>query len=184
LFKLFKIKNEATDNSELNHHNNKLEEFGLFAFEHRLVARLSTFVHKIVNDPNASVELKALLKPKNAISLEGQTPQSSGSSMQLRRVAQSTLTHELVPISGRHENEMAIPLTAKAAGDATFGSFFAKFINKTCVKDIYQRFSFFQSIIVYNINRLFLEFVQIFPKFNLKNKNFDYLLKKKNTVVV
>jgi hypothetical protein len=62
---LFKFKNEATNNAELNEHNNKLEQLGLYAFEHRLVAKLATFAHKIVNNSNAPCVLKSLLKPKH-----------------------------------------------------------------------------------------------------------------------
>jgi hypothetical protein len=53
LFKLFKIKNEATNNNELNLHNNKLEKLSLFTFEHRLLSRISSFAHKIVNNTNS-----------------------------------------------------------------------------------------------------------------------------------
>ena len=108
-----------------------------------------------------------------------QTSQSAGSSMQLRKFAQNSRTHKMEPVKGRQDNTLIVPLVKKAAGDATFGFFFAKFINQTlCVKDIHQRFSFFKTIIYNNINVIFLEVVKIFENFNVKNKNFDYLLKK------
>jgi hypothetical protein len=46
MVKLFKIKNEATNNNELNLHNNKLEKLSLFNFEHRLVSRIRTQEYK------------------------------------------------------------------------------------------------------------------------------------------
>ena len=90
----------------------------------------------------------------------------------------------VMPGANRKVAEFDIDDEARAtvsAGESTFAFFFAKFINNICVEDIYQRFSFFKTIIFNNINRLFLEFVSIFPKFALINKNFDYLLKKKPT---
>jgi hypothetical protein len=59
LFKLFKIKNTAKTNEELNEHNNKLEKFGLNAFKHKLMSRMATFVHKITNDNERVAELDA-----------------------------------------------------------------------------------------------------------------------------
>jgi hypothetical protein len=188
LFKLFKIKNEASDNNELNEHNNKLESFGLFAFEHRLVARLATFAQKITNSSNAPVDLKALLRPKNVlastdiVSAENANTtdtQDTAPTHNLRTQYYSTITRKLVNINSRHANALAVPLVATAVGASTFSFFFSTFINNICLEDINQRLSLFKTVILNNINILFLKFVVLFPKFDLRNKNFDYLLKKK-----
>ena len=118
LRKLFKIKNEATNNDELNIHNNKLEQLGLFNFEHRLVAKLATFVHKIINEPSAPSVLKVSLKPKSVTS-----------TMHLRSHCQNTLAHKLMIINSRHKNALSEPLVSSKAGSSTFTHFFAKFVN-------------------------------------------------------
>jgi hypothetical protein len=178
LLKLFKIKNEANNNDELSLHNNKLEAHGLFTFEHRLVAKLATFAHKIINNNNSPVVLKSLLQPKRPKVEEAQLEPKS-SPKQLRTKCQNTLTHELAIINSRHKNALAMPRTSAAVGDATFAFFFAKFVNNLCVDDIFLRFSFFKTVIFNNINLLFTKFLFLFPKFDLRNKNFDYLNKKK-----
>ena len=112
LLKLFKIKNEATDNDELNLHNNKLEKLGLFTFEHRLVARISSFAHKIINNTDAPVVLKSLLTPKHANAIN---PTTHSQQMQLRSKGQTTLTHKLVNIPSRHPNALKEPRVTVAA---------------------------------------------------------------------
>ena len=175
MLKLFKINNEATNNSELNLHNNKLEKRSLFNFEHRLVSRISSFAHKILNNTNSPAVLKCMLVPNNNIL----GSESNFEPRQLRTKYLDTSTNKPIIINRRHPNALKEPRTAVSAGESTFAFFFAKFVNNICVEDIHQRFSFFKSIIFNNINRLFLKFVSIFPKFDLINKNFDYLLKKK-----
>ncbi len=170
LFKLFKIKNTAKTNEELNEHNNKLEKFGLNAFEHRLMSRVAFFVHKITNDSKAPTDLKVLLIPRSV---------AVTTTMHLRTHRQNPLTHELSTINSRHENALEQPKCTSNAGSLTFSHFFDSFVTNMVVEDIQQRFSFFKTIIFNNINLLFLKFVSFFPKFDLTNKNFDYLFKKK-----
>ncbi len=175
LFKLFGIKNTAQTNAELNGHNNKLEKFGLNTFEHRLMLKMATFVHKIVNNINAPIILKA--------SLQSKSESAAQPTMQLRKRYQNTLTHAYITINSRHTNAISQPKTTSKAGSATFSYFFASFVTNMIVDDIHQHFNFFKSIIFNNINLLFLKFVRFFPKFDLINKNFDYLLKKKDEIV-
>ena len=169
LFKLFGIKNEATTNDGLNEHNNKLEQFGLNTFEHRLMSKMATFAHKIINNSNAPADLKDSLKVKDA-----------STTMHLRDKLQATLTHKTIAIDTRHENAIVAPYVKTKAGLSTFSFFFAKFVNEMVVKDIKQHFNFFNLIVYNNVSLLFIKFVSIFPKFDLVNKNFDYLIKKKD----
>ena len=50
------------DVSTLNTHNNKLENYGLHNFHHKLAVKLLTFSHKIINESKAPIELKKQLK--------------------------------------------------------------------------------------------------------------------------
>ena len=140
LFRLFKIKNSAQDNIELNDHNNKLEQFGLYSYEHRLVVRMATLAHKIINNVDAPSSLKAVLKAR-----------SPTQTRLLRERVQNTLTHKMSNINSRHKNALIEPKTSSKAGSATFGHFFARFVNNICVEDIHQRFNFFKTIIFNNI---------------------------------
>ncbi len=117
--------------------------------------------------------LKSLLTP-------ALDPELDPTSRQLRTKRMGPGTNKLVIINSRHPNALEEPFTNSSVGESTFAFFFPKFINNICVEDIHQRFSFFKSIIFNNINRLFLDFVSFFPKFDLINKNFDYLTKKKS----
>ena len=54
LFKLLKFKG----NDDVNLTNKKLESLGLHSFQHLLLIRLSTFIHKIVNNDNSPAMLK------------------------------------------------------------------------------------------------------------------------------
>ena len=170
LFKLFKIKNEANDNEELNKHNTKLEQQGLNSFEHRLVIKMATFAHKIVNNRNSPADLKALLKPRE-----------TRGSTQLRSQLQTTNSHAIVNINHRHNNAIVEPFVRSKVGTLAFAPFFSKFINNFCVADINKSFTAFNSFIFQKINVIFPVFVQLFPNFDLINKNFDYLIEKKDT---
>ena len=165
-----KIKFKLLIKEELNEHNNNLEKFGLNTFEHRLVAKVASFTRKIYNNTNAPTQLHQQIQPK--ISKPG--------AMILRDRCQSTLTHKTYNINIRHKNAPSQPRATTAVGTSTFSFFFTKFITNLLVEDIKQRFSFFNKIVFNNINLLFLKFVFFFPKFVLKNKNFDYLWKIKD----
>ena len=56
LFKLFKFDFTFKDLDEIN---NFLENYKLFGFQHRIVLRLCSFSHKIMNIPSAPAELKS-----------------------------------------------------------------------------------------------------------------------------
>ena len=57
--KLLNVKPPANnDVSTLNSHNNKLENYGLHNFHHKLAIKLLTFSHKIINEPEAPIELQ------------------------------------------------------------------------------------------------------------------------------
>ena len=169
LAKLFRIKNNAHTNEELNEHNNYLEKFGLNTFEHRLVAKMASFTYKIYNNMNAPTELHQQIQPK--ISKPG--------AMIVRDRGQSTLTHKTNNINSRHTNVPPQPRAKTAVSTPTFSLFFTKFITNLLVEDIKQRFCFFNKIVFNNINLLILKFVFFFSKFDLKNKNFDNLWKKR-----
>ena len=113
------------DISTLNTHNNKLERFGLQNFHHRLLIKLLTFSHKIINEPEAPVELKRQLKSSDTSRVK-------------------TL---------RNQNNIITSFaTNNKSGEQTFSYIFPRLINCTIINDIFIKFNFFKSRVVNNIN--------------------------------
>jgi hypothetical protein len=96
---------------------------------------------------------------------------------------QASATHEIIIINSRHKNALIIPRVKKKVGTSTFSHFFASFVNNMMVEDVKLDFNIFKQVILNNVNLLFSKFVSLFPKFDLYNKNFDYLIKKKDEIV-
>ena len=70
LYMLFKFKLEPEvgcliSNNDVLNYNNKLQSYGLFTFQHRLLYKILTFIHNIINNPYAPSGLKSILKPEN-----------------------------------------------------------------------------------------------------------------------
>jgi hypothetical protein len=165
LLKLFKLKNISQTNIELNNYNNKLESRGLNTFEHRTTLKMATFIHKIVNNSNTATELK------NSLQSNQQVPKMQT----LRQKFQNQRPDQINTLFSRHSNALLIPKVSGKHGELTFSYFFTRFINLLLLDDINLRYSFFKTRILNNINLIFTKFIVSFPKFDVKNKNFDYL---------
>ena len=64
----FKIKPEndqEISDEDIIKYNDKLQTFGLFSFQHRLMHKILIVTHKIVNNPCTPAELKGFLKPED-----------------------------------------------------------------------------------------------------------------------
>ena len=72
----------------------------------------------------------------------------------------------------RNINDYYIPSIGvfNETGSKQFIYFFSKFINELCRNDIEIDYSFYKIRIKNNINLLFLKFVEVFVKFDLKFK--------------
>ena len=69
---LFKFKLEPQDDLDIRYDdmirfNDKLQAYGLFSFQHRLMNKILTFTHNIINNPNSPSEIKIILKLNNNI---------------------------------------------------------------------------------------------------------------------
>lgn len=138
--------------SDFNLWNNKLEKYGLNAFQHRIIMRLSTYIYKIFTDDMAPAKLKLCF------------------------VYNSQLNK---PSGLRNLNSLAIPSKSKFNDhmESTFEYFFSKFINEIFLKIFKKKiyfneinFNTFKLFIYTNINLIFLNFIEIFKKFDLKFK--------------
>ena len=79
LYMLFKFKLEPEEdclisNDDVLNYNNKLQSYGLFTFQHRLLNKILTFTHNIINNPNSPSDLKSILRPENINVIELEDP--------------------------------------------------------------------------------------------------------------
>jgi hypothetical protein len=143
------------ENHDYNIYNNYLNEFQLQTFQHRLLIRFSLYIYKIItfNTPGklASIITKNMDREIN---------------YSLRNANLYT-----VPDKGRFNNNM----------ECTFHYFFSKFLNENIKDYICLNLSVaaFKKVIRENINSLFIKFIETFEKFDLKMKNFHYLINNK-----
>ena len=147
LYKLLKINISSNELDNLNLFNNRLESLGLKNFEHRVLNKLATFVHKIVNEKNSPILLKQMIKRNNVY---------NSNRMNLRN---------------NNEIRQAIQLY-NHYGESTFIYFFSNFINALILNDLSCNFKFFCQRMSNNINLLYIKFKEKFPKFNLNHKTF------------
>ena len=128
---------DAPNLAETNRHNNQLESYGLQNFHHRLLSRVLTFSHKIINEEHAPGELQNILKHKPAI------------------------------YNLRKGNNIKTEFAKKNKfGEKTFSYFFPKLINNTILKDLVLPFEFFKLVILNNINILLIKSIPFFPFLN------------------
>jgi hypothetical protein len=148
LYMLFNFKPNITSTPDFNDYNNKLQQIGLFNFQHRFIQRTSLFIHKILNLSSSPPNLKN------------------------KFIFNSNLNkHHLL----RNSTDLYVPSIGKFNhyGEETFEYFFSKFINNLIINDINLNFTFFKSRIMNNINLIFILFTNIFNKFDLNFKNFN-----------
>lgn len=158
LFKLFKfkfsIKNSSSEEEKsFNRFNDLLENYNLFTFQHRLIYRILIFIHKIVNDDTSPVLLKNMIN-KYEISML---------SYPLRTAA-----------SYRKVTLYRLPRTRTHYGEDTFNFFINKLLNKFCIDDLKLNLNFFKKRIYNNINLIFFNFIDYFPKLNLYYKEYSF----------
>ena len=128
---------DAPNLAETNRHNNQLERYGLQNFHHRLLSRVLTFSHKIINEEHAPGEL------------------------------QNILTHKPAIYNLRKGNNIKTEFAKKNKfGEKTFSYFFPKLINNTILKDLVLPFEFFKLVILNNINILLIKSIPFFPFLN------------------
>lgn len=148
LFKLFKINYFIESAADYNKLNNILESFGVFAYQHRVITRILVFSFKIIHNSNSPFYLRTRIKFNN------ENPDLKDN---MRGI------NDLEGYVMGEEN--------------TFYYFFSQIINKFCINDLKLTLAIFKIRVENNINLIFLEFIKVFEKFDIKHKNFTYLLK-------
>lgn len=149
IFKLLQTKRlrdiKINYSHDFNQLNNALEYYGLQAFQHRIIIRVSTYIHKLYNSANAPANLV-----KNFI-----FNRDSGKNYSLRNSNKL-----IVPGIGKY-NDYAVD---------TFSYFFSKLINELLINDLLISEVLFRLRLKNNINRLFLIFISTFSKFDINFK--------------
>ena len=149
VFRLLKSKKlldmRINSTNDFNIWNNYLTKYNLYSFQHRLLFRLHIYIYKIFHNNDS---------PHNLLN-------SFVFNRELNK------KYNLRNLSDLHIPSKSI---FNDFGERSFSYFFSKFINELCRNDIEIDYSFYKIRIKNNINLLFLKFVEVFVKFDLKFK--------------
>ena len=137
---LYKLFNYKFYDCQPNDINTFLTDYGLFAFEHRVLFRLLTFTNKLVfkleNGDTAPTILKSYLHQNK--------------DRQSLAVSDNLTDHNL-----RNQSELDVAVSRTKFGDMTFCHIFPKFINLTCASFVNLKPSEFSVRAKQTINSLF-----------------------------
>ena len=155
LFKLFKFKIESEsveliNSNDINNFNLKLQKFGLFSFQHRLMNKLLSFLNNIISCDQAPSNLKS-------------------------QIVQSESTKPNTKSTRRNVYNEAI---TEKFGQLTFDYFFSKLKSNLHTNDFKNTFSSFKNLIMSNMYTNFPIFINLFARFNVEYR--IYSLKAKH----
>ena len=156
---LFKFKIEPKDDSDIDdddmiRFNNKLQAYGLFSFQHRLMNKILTFAHNIINNSNSPTDLKTILRPEN-----------------INEIEQEDISENFTQIRKNTE-----PITRY--NQLTFSYFFKTLIRAFFKCNFHLKLSAFKNNLLTYINVNFLKFIKTFSKFNILYKSYNFNAKK------
>jgi hypothetical protein len=154
IFKLLdtnRVKNTKINSiDDYNIWNNNLEYYGLQAYQHRIIIRLSTYIHKILNNSNSPANLVACFTYNNNLN---------------KKYNLRNLNKLYIPSKGKYNDRF----------ENTFNYFFSKFVNELYSEDLLLGFNLFKIRVINNINCNFLKFIKTFEKFDINFKNYKHI---------
>ena len=161
---LFKFKIEPKDDSDIDdddmiRFNNKLQAYGLFSFQHRLMNKILTFAHNIINNPNSPSDLKTILRPENINEIEQEDLSENFTQLRFRQIRKNT-----EPITRYNQ--------------LTFSYSFKTLIRAFFKSNFHLKLSAFKINLLTDINVNFLTFIKTFSKFNILYKSYNFNAKK------
>ena len=142
---IFKLLNIKFDCDNFNVINNKLEKIGLFAFQHRALARLLSFAFKIKNFKFSPPCLKSCL-------VENETRGIKYNLRNKKRIIQDG--------------------ARTTAGQNTFKYVFPRLFNNFMLNKFDLKLSHFSNSVFNNINLIFDKSILLFDKLNISFKNY------------
>ena len=171
LFKLFKFSLETSINTEeeekeeenntnLNNFNNKLNAYGLFSFQHRLMNKILTFINNTITNTSSPIELKKTL----AVAQE--TAEETNNNIYSNTL--STTNDKMTLRSGR-----IVDRSQKFSKHTqnTFTHFTTKIFLNFQHLNFYNQKPIFKSQLQMNTNTNINIFLNTFPKFNITYSN-------------
>ena len=164
---LFKFKLEPEEgclisNDDVLNFNNKLQSYGLFTFQHRLLNKILTFTHNIINNPNAPSGLKSILKPEN-----------------INDIAISNLNQSLFVTELRSQRRIfKSDEKITKFNQLTFSYFFTKILHNFLNSNFNLPFFQFKKKILVETNANYCKFLKIFSKFNIEHRHYNFNAKK------
>lgn len=146
IYKLLHIDFSVSNLEDFNNLNNKLSNYNLECYQHRLIKRIARFIYKIFNNQNSPSGLKTSLIKNNE--------------------------HKSVPYDLRNKHQFFIPSKGiyNDHMECTFIYFYSKFLNEFIEKDLDLEYNHFWRRIENNVNLYFLKFCKIYVKFDLDFK--------------
>ena len=167
LFMLFKFKIETEfgieiSNEDISNFNNKLQLYGLFSFQHRLLNKILTFTHSIINNPNCPSELKAILRSEKI---------NDTADVDLDASIKVTVLRSNRRIRKTVEN-------TNKFNQLTFSYFFPRLINNFLNCNFNLPVNLFKSQLISNMNSNLNNFLKLFSKFNIDYKHYNFNAKK------
>jgi hypothetical protein len=148
LYRLLNVSYPIRNIEDYNGFHIMLKQFNLECFQHRIIGRISSFIHKIFNLKQSPSNLKSLFIRNYSV---------KETSIELRNKK-----HFYVPSKGKFNN----------FNENTFLYFYSKFINAFLLQDLKLSYSLFCRKVDHSINSMFLKCCNLFPKFDLNYKIF------------
>ena len=166
LYMLFKFKLESQDDLDITdddmiRFNNKLQAYGLFSFQHRLMNKILTFTHNIINNPNSPPELKTILKQNNNNIID----------------EEEVRPEDYIELRFRRNIRKNVEPPTRY-NQLTFSYFFRTVLRTFLKCNFNSSLSVFKTKLIEEVNVNFLKFIKTFSKFNILYKSFNFNAKK------
>ena len=145
-------------NEDIIKYNEKLQNFGLFSFQHRLMNKILTFAHKIINNENSPSDLKSHLRPEAVFANEEQATQFT-------ILRNNKRINKLADITTRYNQQ-------------TFSFFFRKLILNFLNCNFNLTFNLFILKMSTETKLNFVNFIKTFDKFNISYNFYNFNAKK------
>lgn len=169
LHKLFKISKYIAHSEDFNLFNDILKSFNLYCFQHRLILRLSTFIHSILSSTSSPPLLKQHLIRKSE-TVHGRSDSNEAVSTSIPTNATSDPhTVSNIRYMLRNVDEFKVPMasTLNNHADFRFPIFYAQFCNLLLLPHLSLDKIKFKTCVQQNLNSFFIQFTSKFNKFDL-----------------
>ncbi len=166
---MFKFSKYIAQSEDFNLFNDILKSFNLYCFQHRLILRLSTFVHNILSSTSSPPLLRQHLI-RNSETIHGRSDINEVISTSCTASALSNFqTTSNLRYVLRNIDEFKVPMasTLNNHADFRFPIFYAQFCNLLLLPHLSLDKIKFKTCVQQNLNTFFSHFASKFKKFDL-----------------